>query len=112
MLKASGGKIPQWYKSAYEKWHEKKGPVDVLLEDEDEDDASDWSETELGISATICGACEEQDDDFHRFVDSNPFNAIGPDDDENNDDEAETIAALQKITNTITDGPKCSRRNG
>ena len=62
ILKANGGKLPKGYEGAFEKWHksQKRVAAAILDADDDDDDAeSDWSDTDIALTAAIYGQSAE-----------------------------------------------------
>ena len=102
LIKENGGKIPEGYEGAYEKWRksQRKVTAAILGAEEDESD-SDWSDSEIGLSCTICPTCPPS------FEHPNPFVVLSDDVD---DDEARVVAALQQLSSSISIGPKVSQK--
>ena len=139
ILKANGGKLPKGYEGAFEKWHksQKRVAAAILDADDDDDDAeSDWSDTDIALTAAIyghsaeddaeffmCGQCTEDDDDDDEFPllprctapcceIANPFAALEEiDDHDESDDEDKIINSLRQISRNVTVGPKISQRS-
>ena len=110
LLKANGGKLPEGYEGAYEKWCKKNGKrVAAILDlDGESDDESDWSETDLGLCAAMqCLPCNCADEEV---VTSNSFSALSEDNDDVEDDEEEVVAALHQISRSVTVGKKPSQK--
>ena len=128
LMEKNGGKLPQGYKSAFDKWKAKQPKtVAPILDPEDMDDFDEYSETDLGaplwslpqcalMSDFSCECCDSsksgqpiacQPADKPSFEHTNSFQAIF---DESDDDEAQVLNAIKQFSAKITVGPKLSQK--
>ena len=112
LLEKNGGNFPEGYKSAFDKWKEKqpkKSHVGALLDDDDESEFSEtdltmpiWCLPQCAVTSRCSGTCGGTN-----FEHSNPFAPIF---DDNDDDEDKIVEALKHISSNATVGPKMSQR--
>ena len=106
LLDKNGGKFPEGYKSAFDKWKEKQPkrtkPVVGALLDEG-DTSSEFSETS-DLPVWCLSQCAVTATVEH----PNPFAPIAEDDED--DDEEKVVQALKHISSKIAVGPKMSQK--
>ena len=114
LMAKNGGKLPQGYKSAFDKWKAKqpKSVSPIIDDDMYSDDDEEFSETASVRplwSVPMCGICTDQD-----FAHVNSFAGLFDEDhmDEDEDDEAAMVNALNHISSRVTIGPKPSQKAG
>ena len=106
ILEKHGGKFPEDYESAFDKWKKKQPKkVAAVLGDEDDYEFDEFEETDLSVPLWCVSACAVTAK--NNFEHANPFAPIFDDDD---DDEDKVIEALKHISSNVKIGPKISQK--